>query len=396
MKGSPSRAIDRILSLLVVLFLFDRLLKMVAVVSFFRRTPPSTPSLWPTVTLIQPITRGASGLAANLRSRALLDYPQAVQHLLVCDAQDSEAQRLCRGYLDEFPTLHANILLVESQEAAVATKIEKFNAALLHAEGEIVCFLDDDIALRPNALRILVPYILQPRVGAVFGLACYTNWDTVWSSLMSMFVNANALLSYIPITYLTTPFTVTGHCFALRLKTLHRVGGFDGLANRIDDDHELARRVRAAGLACTQTPLIYDVNNSFDSRHAYNAQMKRWFVLPRQTMIPYLTPREQLFSLLGSIGNLLPGIMLPLALFSRRRTVWMKFGLSLGLFTAIYAWCEQRYLKRHTPLKRWLLLPIIALITPVQVLAALLSNNEIEWRGQKLRVLRGGKLEIIS
>jgi ceramide glucosyltransferase len=53
------------------------------------------------------------------------------------------------------------------------------------------------------AARILIPFLYQPQVGAVFGLACYTNWRALWSSLMSGFVNANALLSYIPISYLT-------------------------------------------------------------------------------------------------------------------------------------------------------------------------------------------------
>lgn len=63
---------------------------------------------------------------------------------------------------------------------------------------------------------------------------------------MSVFVNANALFSYIPITYLTEPFTVTGHCFALSRETFADVGGFTDLERRVDDDHEIARRVRKA------------------------------------------------------------------------------------------------------------------------------------------------------
>ena len=121
---------------------------------------------------------------------------------------------------------------------------------------------------------------------------------------MSLFVNANALLSYLPLTYLTEPFTVTGHCFALRHATLTAIGGFGDDPDRIDDDHELARRVRAHGLRIMQTPLLYDVTNLLDSFSAYRVQMRRWFIFPRQAMLPYLRPRgacaaERLAALVG-------------------------------------------------------------------------------------------------
>ena len=246
------------------------------------------------------------------------------------------------------------------------------------------------------AARLIIPYLYQPGAGAVFGLACYTNWRTLWSSLMSMFVNANALLSYIPITYLTAPYTITGHCFALRREVFQAAGGFDGLERRIDDDHDLARRVRQQNLRCIQTPMIYDVDNDFDSLQAYNTQVKRWFIFPRQAMLPYLTPWEQATSFIGSVSNLLPGLLVLLALVTRKRSALRALGMCMGLFGAVYALCQLHYLKRHMPLKRWLLLPVVAFITPFQVLAALFSNEEIEWRGQRLRIRRGGKMEVVA
>jgi len=42
------------------------------------------------------------------------------------------------------------------------------------------------------------------------------------------------------------------------------------------------------------------------------------------------------------------------------------------------------------------LLPIVALLTLLQVLWSLLSNEEIEWRGQRLRIRRGGIFEVLS
>jgi ceramide glucosyltransferase len=292
--------------------------------------------------------------------------------------------------------LQAEILLVEAQDSGIATKVEKLMAALPRATGDVFCFIDDDIALRPQALRHMLLYLFQPGVGAVFGLACYTNWRTVWSSLMSIFVNVNALLSYIPITYLTEPFTLTGHCFALSRETFERVGGITNLERRIDDDHEMARRVRKANLRVVQTPMIYDVDNHFSSLHAYAKQMKRWFIFPRQAMIPFMTPKEQGLSLLASIGQLVPALLALLALFTLRRCAFHALVASLGISGAVYAICEFCYLKRSTPLKRWPLVPLMAVVGPLQVLWILLTNEEIEWRGQRLRIHIGGEMEILS
>src|SRR5215467_4772987 len=219
MKRTRLKNLDCLAIGLMALFALDRFLKLASVIHFFRRPLPPEPQEWPSLTLFQPITRGVSGLPEQLRSRARLSYelrasqggnnPAAIQHLLICDANDSESQAEIRALLDEFPALQAELILVESKEGTVASKTEKLLAAIPHAKSEVFWFVDDDIGLRPSALRLMIPFLYQPGVGAVFGLACYTNWRTTWSSLMSGFVNTNALLSYIPLTYLTTPFTIT-------------------------------------------------------------------------------------------------------------------------------------------------------------------------------------------
>lgn len=391
------RVVNRLASSLLVLFALDQCLKLAAIIHFFHRSPPSTPEQWPTITLFQPITRGVSGLQASLRARALLDYPVAIQHLWICDAQDRFMQEHCKALMAEFPHLQAQLLLAESTTGrAVASKIEKLLVALPHATGEVFWFLDDDVAPRPDAARRLMSYLFQPAAGAVFGLACYTNWRTPWSSLMSAFVNANALLSYVPLTYLTEPFTITGHCFALRREVFERAGGFRGMERRIDDDHEMARRVRKLGLRNVQTPVIYDVDNAFASWRAYRKQMKRWFVFPRQAMLPFMSGRERVVSLLGGLGQLVPALLLLLLLLTWRRSAFRALLASLGLSGAVYLFNEMRYGKRRTPLKGWLMLPAVVLFVPLQVLWALISNDEIEWRGQRLRISIGGKMEFVD
>lgn len=387
---------DWLPNIILLLFALDRLAKLAAIIHFFKRSSPPDPPIWPSVTLLQPITRGVSGLANSLDARARLDYQGAIQYLFICDSNDATSQKEVNKLLARYPQLQAQIFLAPTQDSNITAKTEKLLLALPHATGEVLCFIDDDVAPRPRALYQLLPPLLQPETGAVFGLACYTNWDTVWSSLMSIFVNANALISYIPITYLTEPFTITGHCFALTRETFAHIGELAHLEVRVDDDHEIARRVRKAGLHVIQTPMIYDVDNYFGTFSSYAKQMKRWFIFPRQTMIPFMTLREQCISLLASCGQVLPALLVILAVLSLKRSVWQALVASTGMIGAIYLICELCYLKRLTPLERWPLVPLVAIIGPLQVLGVLLSNEEIEWRGQRLRIHVGGTMEKVS
>ncbi|MBC8136377.1 MAG: glycosyltransferase, partial [Fibrella sp.] len=281
--------------------------------------------------------------------------------------------------------------------APLATKVAKMAAGTAHlgTRADVVCFVDDDIALPPDALTVLVaPLYDASPAGATFGLACQTSWDTPWESLMSGFVNANALTGYVPLIFFTPPYTVTGHVFALRRTVFEQSGGMDGLEKRFDDDHEIARRVRALGLPLAQTPLVYGVANELKSLAAYHRQMRRWFVMPRQGMASSLTTREKTVSTLLSLGNLLPSLLLLCAVFAPSRVTLSGVVLASAAFLGCYLYLETRYLPARTPYRGLLMLPLVAFLTPLHVLIALLlPGNRITWRGQTYEAQRGGALE---
>ena len=385
------RRIDRLIAALVGVFCLDRLLKLLAVRHFFRRPPPAPPGVWPSVTMLQPITRGVHGLERNLRSRLRLDYPAPIQHLWICDAADGASQDVCAALKGE----GVEIVLAAPGQGGLASKIEKLQAALPQATGEILCFVDDDVGLRPPALRELLPSLNEPQVGAVFGLACYTNWNNPWSSAMSAFVNANVLLSYIPLTYLTTPYTITGHCFALRRAVFAAVGGFEEMQGRIDDDHELARRLARHSLRSVQTPMIYEVDNYLPTLRAYLAQMQRWFMLPRRLMLPQLSAHDKLVTTAGSLGTMLPSLAALLAVVSRSRRAVAGLLALLGIAAAIHRHQERRYLGRASSLRQIGVALAVLVVAPLQILWGLLRGDEIQWRGQRLRIGPNGIVEVL-
>jgi ceramide glucosyltransferase len=381
--------LDQIAHTLSWAYAIERGLKLAAVARFFSRQPTPAPAKWPSITLLQPVTRGTSNLRAALEARAHLDYPARIQHLLICDTRDSESQQLCRQWMARHPHLDTTLVEIDAH-TGIASKTAKLQAGLAYAHADVVCCVDDDIILRPDALSTMIPYLCEQGAGATFGLACYTDWSNLPSSLMSAFVNSNALLTYLPGTYLTEPFTITGHIFAVRRHVLHDVGGFAGLENNIADDHMLAEKIRSAHLRIVQTPMVYDVENHFGTFREYTAQMKRWFVFPRQALIPLMTPKEQAVTLALSAGNMVPSLLAVIALLTRRRNTLAALARSLVAFNITYTLCESLYLKRLTPPNRRALASLVTLLSPFQILGALLSSNDIEWRGRHLHIRRGG------
>ena len=92
--AATNRRLNRLAWFLAALYALDRLLKLLAVHRFLRRPAPPAPAQWPSVSLVQPITRGASDLPGALACRAALRYAGHVQHILICDRGDGRALSL--------------------------------------------------------------------------------------------------------------------------------------------------------------------------------------------------------------------------------------------------------------------------------------------------------------
>jgi ceramide glucosyltransferase len=260
-----------------------------------------------------------------------------------------------------------------------------------------LCFIDDDIAPRPTSLRDLVAALSAPGqpVGAAFGLPCYTNWLTGWSALLSAFNNANFPLASAALAFIAPPPRITGHLVAYRHALFARAGGLAGLADQIDDDFVFARRLGAIGAAIRQTPVVYDVDNDLVSWPIFARQLRRWFVLPRQAMAGALTPQETASGLLISAGLLLPPLVAIAAALARTRTACAALFTTGALFSAVTLACEHLLQNPSPPPpRRWWTFPAVAVALPLGALGAtLFANNEVEWRGQRLRIAPGGRFE---
>jgi ceramide glucosyltransferase len=389
--------LDRIAIALGLISVLDRALKLGLIARCFSQRLPDEPRRWPSVTILQPVTRGSVALHDNLEARAALDYPGRVQHILVCDAADEASQAICREVARAHPELELRLIRVDGRGPWPAPKLEKLHAGMPHATGDVLCLMDDDVAPRRDNLRRLVVCLRQPGVGASFGLPCYTDWETLWSSLLSAYVNAYTLEDFITWSCLSGPLRVVGQMACYRRRPLAAIGGFSCLENYLDDDFVLAQRLRRSGLRPFQAPVVFDVYDGAASWREYGAKFTRWIVLPKQAMAPFLTTRQRLVAFLATPATiLLPSLLGVLALITRRRAPLASFAGSLGAFALAQTVLYVHYLRRRMSPRRWPLLAHAALVAPVQATLALLAGDEIEWRGQRLRVFRDGHFERVA
>jgi ceramide glucosyltransferase len=379
----------------------DRVVKLGLVADFFaRRRRPTEPAIWPTVTILQPVTRGVAALRANLEARLAMEYPAHVQHILLCDAADTKLQAVCAATAAAHPELDLRIVRVGRRDdygAETAPKLEKLQTGLPYATGDVLCLMDDDVAPRRDGLRRLVSYLMKKGVGASFGLAYYTNFENVWSGLLSAYVNLYDVEYFVTWTDLCGPIRVVGQMACYWRRPFLAAGGLNGLEAFIDDDFVLARRLQRSGLRAIQAPVVYDINDPVDSWSGYEKKFQRWITLPRHGMEPFLTRWQRMAAFLATPATiLLPTALSAVALGTRRKIPLAALGATVGMFLATNSILRKRILKRDMPRSHWPLFICAVLFTPIHAALMVLAGHEIEWRGQRMRLSRDGRFKRIA
>jgi ceramide glucosyltransferase len=381
--------------LLALLMIVERVWKHWMVIRFFGRRIPPRAITTQLVSILQPILSGDPTLSGCLEQNLQLLSHYQLEYIWLVDSDDHEGQRICLELMQRYPRCNVQLILLPPPNIQCNPKMVKLIAGARVAQGEIICVLDDDTMLPEYGLEECLPYLDQPGVGLAFGLPYYVNFSTSWSCMVAYFVNSNSLLTYIPYTRLTEPFTINGMFYALKRNTLNAIGGFTGLERTLADDFAIAQRVREHGLRLIQTPLRHGISTQVKGPRTYLNLIQRWFIFPRESLMRYLSLREQCV-LYGT--TLLPTFF-PLLLFfsllwrpSRAKVIFAALYASydLGIFTHFNQW----YLRNASPLRTAWYVPLLRIIFPLQLLIALVSPQRIQWRGHIIDVEKGGKFSM--
>jgi len=122
-----------------------------------------------TVSVLLAVYNGEAFIARKLENLLALDYPaHLLDIIVVCDGSTDSTDSIVTSYADR------NVRLVR---VAHAGKAAALNAAMQHATGELLLFVDVRQTFDSQALRHLVANFADPTVGAVTGELRFVHSD---------------------------------------------------------------------------------------------------------------------------------------------------------------------------------------------------------------------------
>lgn len=379
------------------LMLAEKLWKLNAITAFFRQAPPPPASEPPQlVSIIQPVLSGDPTMQRCLEANLHLKSASALEYIWLVDDDDDEGRRICQELCARNPGLNIRLVIVPPPPDGYNPKSFKLIEGRKIAWGDVICVLDDDTMLPENALDVTLPFLDQPGTGLAFGLPYYVNFANSWSSMVSTFVNSNSLLTYIPYTALSQPFTINGMYYVIRSEVLDLIGGFEAIKHMFSDDFAIAHLCRMHGYTLAQSPVCHGISTRVrDAKHYFNL-LQRWFVFPRESILRYVSLRDRmLVYLFGIVPTLFPLFLLLALLLRPSRSKFIYALLYFGCSAAIVDEINERYLQRAQPADKAWLVPIMHVLIPMQILCSLFLPQRANWRGNVVQVERGGGFRYI-
>jgi ceramide glucosyltransferase len=381
---------------LATLLLLIRMWQHWQVMRFFRRPRPILHDEPRLVSILQPILSGDPTLAACLEQNLGTPCRFPREFLWLIDEDDVTAQGICQELIGRHPKMQVRLIVLPPPLEGCSPKMAKLAAAVPRADGDVICVLDDDTVLPAGGLEESLPYLDEPGAGLAFGLPYYLYFGNLWSSLVACFVNSHSLLTYLPPTALVEPFTINGMFYVFRPSTLEASGGLRGLVGVLADDFAVAQHFRAHGYRLVQTPMRHGIRTHVASRRAYLRLLQRWLIFPRETVLRALPLRDRavacLTGLLPAMGPLLVPALVLLGCWQAALAFALTYG---GCHFASFAYCNRAYLNRATPWRCSWQVPLIQMLLPLQLLAALVAPQRIHWRGHVMQIERGGGFHFV-
>lgn len=250
-------------------------------------------------------------------------------------------------------------------------------------EGILAC-VDSDVDLTDFPLDSLTGPLDDLAVGATWAAAAEqggtTPGDRASAAFLGASLHAFALLGALDRRGLV------GKVFAVRAEAMAIGGGFEGLEHTLGEDMEIARRLAYGGYRSELVPVAARAFPSGRSRAAVVVRFARWLAVIRAQRPALLASYPLLFGAtapLVMLGLVVPG---SLATGAAALAVVTRLGVAHAArgFNGLPR--KPLILLRDLLEAEWL--------TWAAFLQALRSR-EVEWRGRRLRIAPGGRLELV-
>lgn len=346
------------------------------------RRPPARPEHCPGISILKPLCGLDDDLWGNLESFARLDYP-AYEVLLGVRSPADTAWPIARAAAARWP--HLCRVVIQRGEPGQNPKVNQLITLEAAARHPIVVVSDSNVRVAPGYLREIAALLCRPDVGMVTSPVAGAGEARLGSRLDNLHLTAWVATGMIAAARVAGRAVVVGKSMALWRRDLARLGGFESARDVLGEDWVLGRRVgRELGKRVAVARLPVE-NLSRDRGVAdFLARYRRWSVMHRQAVGSAVYCGELLL-------NPLPLLALSAALAPSRLTLAALL-VALPVKVACEAAAGRLLRPGGFPLRTLLCVPLKDALLCAAWLHGLLTD-EVDWRGTRLRVGPGTRLE---
>jgi ceramide glucosyltransferase len=212
----------------------------------FVRAKRETGEVFPPLTLLKPLHGAGPSLEADLETFFRQDYPAPLQLVFGVHDKADAAVAVVEKLRARYPAMQT-VLAVEERPRGSNPKISNLIAMQAAAQHELLVLSDADISVEPDYLSKIAAALAPAEVGAVTCL--YTGWAA--AGFASQLEAMGITYQFLPNVLAGLAFGLAAPCFgstiAIKKTVLERIGGFAAFADKLADDHEIGRAVRASG-----------------------------------------------------------------------------------------------------------------------------------------------------
>lgn len=365
-------------------------------------------SFAPGVTLLKPLKGLDPETRGCLESWFKQDYRGPVQILFgVADEKDPVCE-LVRQLIAGHPQANAQLVLCPEQlgpNAKVSTLVHLERLA----QHDHLVVSDADTRVPPDFLAQVLQPLRDPQAGLVNCFYALTNPTTLAMQWEAVATNADFWSQVLQSRTLKPLDFALGAVMATRRQQLNEIGGFRALVDYLADDYQLGNQIAKRGYRIELCPVVVECREREQGWCEVWAHQLRWARTIRVCQpVPYffsILSNATLWGFLALIPSLFQAHISSAEPwfkgdFTAAETLLISAGFAafqIAVVTrvALGADCHMRL---SGPLFQDynIFSPLFKDLLQVPIWALAFLGNTVVWRGQRLRVLPGGKLVPIA
>lgn len=206
------------------------------------------------VTLLKPLYGAEPQLAANLLSFDRQDYTGPVQIICGTRLASDPAVGVVEGLANR--TQNTFELATQAPDVGSNRKMSNVINIMKFCRHDIIVLSDSDMRVGETYITEVVAPFADPAVGLVTCLYRGLPVAGFWSRLHAASIDHHFLPNVLAGLKLGRAEPCFGSTIALRRETLRDIGGFEAFADKLADDYEIGRAVRALGQNVVIPPIV--------------------------------------------------------------------------------------------------------------------------------------------